>query len=151
MTNQTPAEVIEALENDQELYFLKNSPNGKEALRETVAHLTQDIEAENNRQAEMANAFHDELKPEVHQLEDYERQLRELITAMHNTDGDPTELQDAFFALQEQAKVLIGRVLTKEARIEGILANLYDPVASLSRLQGKFPTLRRPYLEPFGK
>ncbi|EMY35758.1 hypothetical protein D477_002658 [Arthrobacter crystallopoietes BAB-32] len=151
MRNYTPVEVIDALENDQELYLLKNSPNGRDALRETVAHLTQDIESESNRQAEAANEFHDELAPEVAQLEEFEGRVQELITALHNTSGSQLELQDAYFALEEQSKVLISRVLNKEARIEGILANLHDPVGSLSRLQSKFPILRRPYLEPFGK
>lgn len=149
--NYTVAEAIEALTEDQAISIASLTVDGKKAVRDTVAELTQMVEAHSVRQADTANLFLAQLQPEMNQLSEQVSEFERLARAMGNTPGSQHELQAEFFALEAECQRLARRVLEKHDRIEHMLTDLLDPVGALSRLQSDFPTLRRPFLARFGR
>lgn len=59
---------------------------------------------------------------------------------------DPVEAYAELRLLEGRAKAVLTSAGTLPARAAGLLDRLADPVASFSRLQWKFPSLRKPYL-----
>lgn len=149
--NYTVAEAIEALTEDQAISVASLTVNGKQAVRDTVAELTQMVEAHSVRQADTANQFLSQLQPEMNRLLEQANEFNRLIAAMRSTPGSQHQLQAEFFALEAECERLARRVMEKHDRIEYMLNDLHDPVAALSRLQSDFPTLRRPFLARFGR
>lgn len=150
----TPHTVIGAvhdLNNDQEIGIYRLTPNGKDALRDTVAELTQGVQSWSQRQATNASEFLLEIEPEINQMINQKTALKQLIQEMHDTDGAQEDLQSRYFELEAQINQLSARVFNKQPRIQPIIDDLMDPVGSFSRAQTKFPTLRKPYLAAFGK
>ncbi|MFF2348086.1 hypothetical protein [Pseudarthrobacter sp. NPDC058119] len=150
-SNYTVAEAIEALTEDQAISVASLTVDGKKAVRETVAELTQMVEAHSVRQADTVNLFLAQLQPEMNQLSEQVSEFERLARAMGKTPGSQHQLQAEFFALEAECQRLARRVLEKHDRIEHMLTDLLDPVAALSRLQSDFPTLRRPFLARFGR
>ncbi|MCO4239571.1 hypothetical protein NG702_19540 [Pseudarthrobacter sp. MDT3-28] len=150
-SNYTVAEAVTALTEDQAISVASLTVDGKKAVGETVAELTQMVEAYSERQADTANLFLSQLQPEMNLLNDQVAEFNRLTTAMQNTPGPQDQLQAEFFALEAECQRLARRVLEKHDRIEYMLNDLLDPVAALSRLQSDFPTLRRPFLARFGR
>jgi len=150
-SNYTVAEAVAALTEDQAISVASMTVDGKKAVRETVAELTQMVESYSTRQADTANQFLSQLQPEMNLLNDQVTEFNRITAAMQNTPGSQDQLQAEFFAAEAECQRLARRVLEKHDRIEYMLNDLLDPVAALSRLQSDFPTLRRPFLARFGR
>lgn len=150
-TDYTVAEAVHETENNQEVGLYRLTPDGKNALRDTVADLTQGVESWSQRSASSANEFLTEIQPEINQMISLRGTVKQLVQDMQDTDGAQEDLQSRYFALEAEIKQLSARVFNKQPRIQPIIDDLMDPVASFSRTQTKFPTLRKPYLASFGK
>lgn len=151
MNTYTVGEAAAELVNDQAISVAGLTVDGKAAVRETVAELTQAVMSHSERQANTATEFLGQLEPEMAALEDARVRVAQLLTALHNTPGSQEALQEEFFALEGEVNRLARRIVEKNDRLGHVVNELLDPVGSLSRLQSTFPTLRRSYLYRFGK
>ncbi|GAB3535912.1 hypothetical protein GCM10027403_14860 [Arthrobacter tecti] len=147
------SEGLTALQENQELNVYMQTPDGKKARKAAEQEIRVSVQNHSDRSAANAETF-------TQQLFDRLAQVKALTTELHNlrrrmrSDLSPAEfdaLQEQFFSAEAAVNSHMGWVLEREQRVESITEQLADPVASLSALQAKFPSTRRPYLAPFGR
>lgn len=145
----TITQAVDGVLNNQAVGVYALTPDGKEAMRETVRELNRAVTTHAERQAADAEAFHSDLNAKLCELQAKTARLAELNVEFETSSVLDEGKLDEFFSAEAQVEYLATQVFQMEGRIASIVSDLEDPVGSLSRLEGKYPRVKRQYLVRF--